>query len=504
MKRDPFTEPGERIRLLASLPEPTLLSMIAEQARACNTPWMRVVLDSGLLNGDSLRATAQQVAPESSWRFQERWAARSDACFCFLEAVAQISIGYEDPSVEQPRLMLELPADFRAVCNLILDVVIAELHKWRDVGLSVKRSGAAHASASALEKSMATCAIAAAILDREDAIREVLSLSPGAVTLPVSDTLIGGAISETLATGVRAEVSAYFCALQYSGLDVVKAITSGVLPSQEIYATVDASGKRTAFTLANTMREFRHRCMPGIFSYAARAEADGSATRAASGESALWNSIGKLVLDSKTPESYNRALVPDLIDAGLYDDQPAESLALALQHGNRIALAVFLQRFPHVFLSAAAVVPASAEAEHADLKLIRIAMHTALHGGHHAAVLDLADHCRHAGAADVFRGLVFPLQALDGVSGGNPAHAQRTLTDATLWRLKTEPSGRLVLLHLLEDGLQPSTVMDASGRTLVDRLEVQAPELASLTRAFAARQASRNVLEMATSESSPS
>lgn len=221
----PFTEDAERTRLLASLPEAVLLSMIEEKATKLDLPWL------DLMQACSLFESTLTIDdhPHALYEAENQWSLR---CEAMLDVMSRAFITTEPMQggsmTAEKRVGFELEPDAHAFFANFCQQLGRQAQQW--TALRGNPEGVVYT----VSRAMALCAM----MDRADVLEGLIVACPEALHNRFFGACVGRSMfdNERPCAGETMEFGPLFCALHFSSAACTKAILPHLGAMGTLYA----------------------------------------------------------------------------------------------------------------------------------------------------------------------------------------------------------------------------------------------------------------------------
>lgn len=211
MNATPFTQESDWARLLATLPEKTLLSMIEEKSKAQDMRWLNLMLRAGFFETTSSTAPAHSKNllgkgpdPDSAWP------ERCKAMLSVMDTAAWSLKDDEDETNLNPK---------KAV--FIVSPDAKDFFSGFCAHLASQVCGLSDAKQNDWVRSIIGQAMGlACMMDRPDALQTLIDACPQAAKAPFSETVIGHGMFTYKRQGKQSamDLMPLFCALEFSSI----------------------------------------------------------------------------------------------------------------------------------------------------------------------------------------------------------------------------------------------------------------------------------------------
>lgn len=248
---EPLVHEAERFRLLDSLPEPVLLSMITDRARALDLEWLRAMQSYGLF--DAAPATGMTLG--ALGMAEHQWSGR---CQAMLGVMALATLCEEsDPHGILPSIRLarfDLPASAK---QHFADFCL-------EIGEQAKKWPLAQPFDNTVAGVMVQAMGLAAMLDRVDVLEAMADSYPQALLLKFREAEIGRKMfSAARSENEDLNVGVLFCAIEFSSPACVRSLAGRMDPALALYSVLTESGGHD-ISLLESFEDMAHRCTPDV------------------------------------------------------------------------------------------------------------------------------------------------------------------------------------------------------------------------------------------------
>lgn len=321
LERTPFTQDIDRKRMLCSMSEPVLLSMISDRAQQADLQWLALMKEAGFFDADVIDEHVK-----TAYEITEEWALRCDAALDVMKRATlpkeNADAGTENSCPPAAVFVLEAPtASFFA--DLCLDMSM-KLDEWRENAIEV--SSLAYV---ALKKAMAL----STMLDRADVLEEMLQAHPLDEDPFFEEEKFGHQL-------FRAEhkeadsmlVGPLFCALQFSSKACVKLLLTEKALSEPLYQ-IEFKDQLNPVSFMQSLKDLKHRCGVEIarsFLDAAFIAQEDSEVMGAALQDAM---VANMMRANGVAIGENAHLMSAFLESNIQDLNQNRSLRQAVVHG---------------------------------------------------------------------------------------------------------------------------------------------------------------------------
>lgn len=463
LERTPFTQDLDRKRMLCSMSEPVLLSMISDRAQHVDLSWLVLMKEVGLFDADVIDEHAK-----SEYEITEEWAMRCDAALDVMKraTLPKVNAGAGTDASCPSAAVFELEAPTAAFFADLCGDMSMKLDEWRENAIEV--SSLAYI---ALKKAMAL----STMLDRADVLEEMLQAHPLDEDPFFEEEKFGNQM-------FRAEhkeadsmlVGPLFCALQFSSQACVKLLLTEKALSETLYQ-IEFNGQTKPVSFMQSLQDLKHRCGMEIarsFLDAAFIAQEGNEAMGSELQDAM---VVNMVRANGITLGKNAALMPAFLHAGIQDLDQDRSLMQAVANNWPVVIEhmkgsinwdAYWENRPQVSLSRKS--PAHQAIEEGGISALQALLSIAEKTGHEKQFLNsfvLREGC-----------LVTPMAEL----------------------LVNKSQGLEILPHLLNIGLDPGLTHNPRSReTLADIASADSADgyALGIINSFKARQEARALIE---------
>lgn len=317
MTAEPFTEARDFARVLASLPEDGLLSMVEMQSKTQNPEWLKAMIDVGLLDASPVIDLINK-SPGKDLFIQGTWAARCDAFLGVMKTCHLASVKVNGAHSKTFEAKFEMAGATKNIFERAIDHLAVQCTALRAHAL-----GDPHLT----DHIMTQCMGLAAMMDRPELIARLVASHPTATKVSFGDHVLGHMFSAKHdEKNCTFKVTPLFCAIEFSRPACIEALLSVVPLDSPVYEIFGDFTSEHDFRVS--MSSIEHRCTPESITPLLQQMVQ-AARHAGSEKADLMATALNLTL-ADTHDKKNAYLIPAFVAAGVFALDPIRTVKHAL------------------------------------------------------------------------------------------------------------------------------------------------------------------------------